>query len=92
MPIMMRFDQPRQGSDGPSSAAGTRRDNRESGGRRTIVTAAARDDDNDEKKNKKPARERDPNDYLSLSRSEPDRLAGSSGRLKMCLSTLRACV
>ena len=38
------------------------------------------------KKTKKPARERAPNDYLSLSRSEPGRLAGSSGKLKMCLS------
>ena len=35
------------------------------------------------RKGKKPARERDPNDYLSLSRSEPEQLAGSSGRLKM---------
>ena len=40
------------------------------------------------KEKKKPARERDPNDYLSLSRSEPDQLAGSSGKLETCLSHL----
>lgn len=57
----------------------------ESGGRPGIVAAAANDEVNETKK-KKPARERDPNDYLSLSRSEPDRLAGSSRRLKKCVS------
>jgi hypothetical protein len=53
-----------------------------SGNRLGIVAAAALDDDT-EKKRKKPARERDPNDYLSLSRSEPEQLAGSSERLNM---------
>jgi hypothetical protein len=40
------------------------------------------------KKTKKPARGRAPNDYLSLSRSDPGRLAGSSGELKACLTHL----
>ena len=43
-------------------------------------------------KKKKPARERDPNDYLSLSRSEPGRLAGSSGKPEACLSCPGLCV
>ena len=56
------------------------------GGRHNLVTAAAFDNSDNEENEQKPARERDPDDYLSLSRSEPGRLTGSSGRLEMCLS------
>jgi len=72
---------PRQGGDVLASA-NDRVPEKKSGGRLDIVAAAALDDDT-ENKRKKPARERDPNDYLSLSRSEPEQLAGSSERLNM---------
>jgi hypothetical protein len=71
------------------ASANDRAPEKKSGGRLGIVAAAALLDET-KKKRKKPARERDPNDYLSLSRSEPEQLAGSSGRLKMRSAALQA--